>query len=212
MFYFVFQFICFKCQWRTCLAIFSEAYEDVIWRPKFFVWTHETPELLKISLCSVPSLNLSNCIPQLLSSHLIPFYQPINLQNSPENLNDDSYCSKLTQRHRGSPGAEKAESWTSTVNMSSIFSIAQNGLILWICFPFQWWQVDKISPIKLFDENKTASGFNLRTLLFRQGKHELARDIVHKLFQMYNDGKVRPKIDSAWAFEDVSRQLITDMN
>ena len=69
---------------------------------------------------------------------------------------------------------------------------------------FQWWQVDKISPIKLFDENKTVSGFSLRTLLFRQGRHELARDIVHKLFQMYNDGKVRPKIDSAWAFEDVS--------
>ncbi len=63
--------------------------------------------------------------------------------------------------------------------------------------------MDKISPIKLFDENKTVSGFSVRTLLFRQGRHELARDIVHRLFQMYNDGKIRPKIDSAWAFEDV---------
>ena len=72
---------------------------------------------------------------------------------------------------------------------------------------FQWWQVDKISPIKLYDENKTVSGFCLRTLLFRQGRHELAREIVNKLFKLYSDGRIRPRIDSAWAFEDVSTKL-----
>ena len=29
----------------------------------------------------------------------------------------------------------------------------------------QWWQVDKISPVKLFEESKSVTGFQLRNLL-----------------------------------------------
>lgn len=72
----------------------------------------------------------------------------------------------------------------------------------------QWWQVDKISPIKLYDDNRSIAGFNLRQLLFKQGRHEYVRDIVNDLFKMYNEGKIRPEIDSAWAFEDVSRPTL----
>ncbi|XP_064641707.1 synaptic vesicle membrane protein VAT-1 homolog-like isoform X2 [Lineus longissimus] len=74
-------------------------------------------------------------------------------------------------------------------------------------FAKSWWQVDKINPIKLYDENKTISGFTLRHLAFKQGRHEFLRECMDKLFQLYNQGKIRPQIDSAWAFEDVSEAM-----
>ncbi|KAL5020886.1 hypothetical protein ScPMuIL_000041 [Solemya velum] len=74
-------------------------------------------------------------------------------------------------------------------------------------FAKSWWQVDKISPIKLFDENKVIAGFQLRQLLFKQGQHEYIRSIMDKLFMFYNQGKIRPMIDSAWAFEDVGEAM-----
>ncbi|XP_060066216.1 synaptic vesicle membrane protein VAT-1 homolog-like [Ylistrum balloti] len=70
-------------------------------------------------------------------------------------------------------------------------------------FAKSWWQVDKISPIKLYDENKSIAGFQLRQLVFRQGQHEYARKVMNHLIQLYSEGKIRPRIDSAWAFEDV---------
>ena len=68
----------------------------------------------------------------------------------------------------------------------------------------QWWQVDKISPIKLYDENKCIAGFQLRHLVFKQGQHQYVKGVVEKLFTLYNEGKIRPVIDSAWALEDAS--------
>lgn len=76
------------------------------------------------------------------------------------------------------------------------------------CNGFQWWQVDKISPIKLYDENKCIAGFQLRNLIFKQGQHQYARSVMEKLFRFYNEGKIRPVIDSAWAIEDVSQLQI----
>lgn len=64
--------------------------------------------------------------------------------------------------------------------------------------------MDKISPIKLFDENKTLTGFNLRHLLYQQDGSEYVKDIVNRVFDLFKDGKIKPVIDSVWAFEDVS--------
>ncbi|XP_046328958.1 synaptic vesicle membrane protein VAT-1 homolog-like [Haliotis rufescens] len=71
-------------------------------------------------------------------------------------------------------------------------------------FAKSWWQVDKVNPIKLFDENKVIGGFQLRRLLFNQGQHGYVREVIEKLFKMYSAGKINPTIDSVWAFEDVS--------
>ncbi|KAL4235182.1 Type I Polyketide synthase [Mactra antiquata] len=70
-------------------------------------------------------------------------------------------------------------------------------------FAKSWWQVDKVSPIKLFDENKTISGFQLRNLAFQQGQDQYIRTVMNKIFQLYSQGKIHPVIDSVWAFEDV---------
>lgn len=74
-------------------------------------------------------------------------------------------------------------------------------------FAKSWWQVDKVSPVKLYEENKTLAGLNLRQLLLKQGRHEYVRNIILQLFQWYNDGKIRPIIDSVWAFEDVAEAM-----
>ena len=68
----------------------------------------------------------------------------------------------------------------------------------------QWWHVDKISPIKLYDENKIIAGFHLRELLFKQQQYDYVRRLVGTLFDLYTAGKIRPQIDSVWAFDDVS--------
>lgn len=64
--------------------------------------------------------------------------------------------------------------------------------------------MDKISPIKLFDENKTMMGFNMRHLMFHQGEHAYVRSIVEKVFALFTAGKIKPHADSTWALEDVS--------
>lgn len=74
-------------------------------------------------------------------------------------------------------------------------------------FAKSWWQVDKVSPIKLYDENKTISGFQLRHLAFQQGQDTYIRSIMNKLFQLYSQGKIHPAIDSTWAFEDVGEAM-----
>jgi hypothetical protein len=76
-------------------------------------------------------------------------------------------------------------------------------MMLKYTYSLQWWQMDKISPIKLYDENKTIAGFHLRQLMFKQNGYDYVRSIVDTLFGLYNDGKIKPQIDSVWAYENV---------
>jgi hypothetical protein len=70
-----------------------------------------------------------------------------------------------------------------------------------------WWQVDKISPMKLYDENRTVSGFNLRRLLYQQDEHAYVRKLVEKVYKLYEDKTISSVIDSTWAFEDVAEAM-----
>ncbi|CAD6206579.1 GSCOCG00010056001-RA-CDS [Cotesia congregata] len=80
-----------------------------------------------------------------------------------------------------------------TGETKSFFSVARS-----------WWQVDKISPIKLFDDNKTITGFNLRHLMHQQGGHSFVKNAVDQVFKLWADGYIKPKIDSTWALENVT--------
>ncbi|CAF0710877.1 unnamed protein product [Brachionus calyciflorus] len=72
-----------------------------------------------------------------------------------------------------------------------------------------WWHVDKISPIKLYEENRSLSGFNLHNFLFNQmfSSRRYIQDIFSKLFNLYRDGHIRPVIDSIHSFDDISLAL-----
>ncbi|KAK7584048.1 hypothetical protein V9T40_005011 [Parthenolecanium corni] len=83
-----------------------------------------------------------------------------------------------------------------TGETKSIFSAAKS-----------WWQVDKVSPSKLFDENKSIAGFNLRHLLFQQNQVEYVSGILDKVFDLWTKKKITPVIDSKWALEDVSEAM-----
>ncbi|GFO27084.1 synaptic vesicle membrane protein vat-1-like protein [Plakobranchus ocellatus] len=86
-----------------------------------------------------------------------------------------------------------------------------NSLLLCLStlfLPFlQWWQVDKVNPLKLFDDNKVIGGFQLRRLLFRQGHHAYVRSVVTRVMELHTQGKIKPVIDSVWAFEDVGEAM-----
>ncbi len=69
----------------------------------------------------------------------------------------------------------------------------------------QWWQNDKISCLRLFQDSKSIHGFNLIQLL-QHGSNETRRylsDIMHKVFILYKEGKIKPVVDSVFTFEDV---------
>ncbi|XP_022705917.1 synaptic vesicle membrane protein VAT-1 homolog-like isoform X1 [Varroa jacobsoni] len=74
-------------------------------------------------------------------------------------------------------------------------------------FAKSWWQVDRINPIKLYDDNKSISGFNLRHLLFQQGQHEYVARKVQTVFELFKASKISPVIDSVWAFEDIAEAM-----
>lgn len=83
-----------------------------------------------------------------------------------------------------------------TGETKSFFSVARS-----------WWQVDKVSPIKLFDENKSLMGFNLRQLLYQQEGSQYVRNTVNKVFDLWTAGKIKPTLDSTWAYEDIAEAM-----
>lgn len=83
-----------------------------------------------------------------------------------------------------------------TGETKSFFSVARS-----------WWQVDKVSPIKLFDENKSLAGFNLRHLMYQQGGVEYVRQTMATVFALWSAGKIKPVVDSVHALEDVAEAM-----
>ncbi|XP_026519499.1 synaptic vesicle membrane protein VAT-1 homolog-like [Terrapene carolina triunguis] len=74
-------------------------------------------------------------------------------------------------------------------------------------FAKSWWQVEKVNPIKLYEENKVIAGFSLLNLLFKQGRSGLIKGIMDKLITLYNEKKIKPLVDSLWALEEVGKWL-----
>lgn len=70
-----------------------------------------------------------------------------------------------------------------------------------------WWQVDKVSPMKLFDDNKSVTGFNFKKLLFRQDGSEFVRTVVQKVFNLWQKNKIVAMVDSTWALEDIQEAM-----
>ncbi|XP_036391723.1 synaptic vesicle membrane protein VAT-1 homolog-like [Megalops cyprinoides] len=83
-----------------------------------------------------------------------------------------------------------------TGETKSFFSLAKS-----------WWQMDKVNPIKLYEENKVIAGFSLLNLLFKQGRGSLVKTVVQKLFSLYNQKKIKPRVDSLWALEEVKEAM-----
>ncbi|XP_019954223.1 synaptic vesicle membrane protein VAT-1 homolog-like [Paralichthys olivaceus] len=74
-------------------------------------------------------------------------------------------------------------------------------------FAKSWWQVEKVNPIKLYEENKVIAGFSLLNLLFKQGRCSLVRSVMDKLLRLYEQKKIKPVVDSLWALEEVKEAM-----
>ncbi|XP_036950679.1 synaptic vesicle membrane protein VAT-1 homolog-like isoform X1 [Acanthopagrus latus] len=74
-------------------------------------------------------------------------------------------------------------------------------------FAKSWWQVEKVNPIKLYEENKVIAGFSLLNLLFKHGKCSLVKTVMDKLLCLYNQKKIKPVVDSLWALEEVKEAM-----
>ncbi|OXB80037.1 UNVERIFIED_CONTAM: hypothetical protein H355_014081 [Colinus virginianus] len=74
-------------------------------------------------------------------------------------------------------------------------------------FAKSWWQVEKVNPIKLYEENKVIAGFSLLNLLFKQNRGGLVKVVMDKLLNLYNNKKIKPVVDSLWALEEVKEAM-----
>ncbi|XP_067314494.1 synaptic vesicle membrane protein VAT-1 homolog-like [Pseudorasbora parva] len=74
-------------------------------------------------------------------------------------------------------------------------------------FAKSWWQVEKVNPIKLYEENKVMAGFSLLNLLFKQGGCSRVKKAVQKLLSLYDQKKIKPLVDSLWALEEVKEAM-----
>ncbi|XP_013421215.1 synaptic vesicle membrane protein VAT-1 homolog [Lingula anatina] len=67
-----------------------------------------------------------------------------------------------------------------------------------------WWQSSSISPTHLMAQNKSVCGFHLGHLF---SEKELLRETMGQLMQLFKDGKIKPKIDSVWPFEQAANAM-----
>ncbi|CAK9297565.1 unnamed protein product [Gordionus sp. m RMFG-2023] len=80
-------------------------------------------------------------------------------------------------------------------------------------FAKSWWHVDKINPTKFMEDNLSLTGINFRKLFFafpaEQGDRPivLLRGIMKQLIEWYNHHKIKPIIDSIWAFDELPEAM-----
>uniref|UniRef100_UPI00358FB498 synaptic vesicle membrane protein VAT-1 homolog-like n=1 Tax=Myxine glutinosa TaxID=7769 RepID=UPI00358FB498 len=74
-------------------------------------------------------------------------------------------------------------------------------------FAKSWWQVEKVNPLRLYEENKCLAGFQLLPLLSRPDGARRVRDTMARLTHLYSKGVIRPRIDSVWALEEVKEAM-----
>ena len=62
-----------------------------------------------------------------------------------------------------------------------------------------YFSVKNYSPLDIICDNKAVCGYYMRYV----GVEPIA-EAMKVILDLYREGKVKPKIDSVWAFEDVS--------
>ncbi|KAH0626981.1 hypothetical protein JD844_002329, partial [Phrynosoma platyrhinos] len=63
-----------------------------------------------------------------------------------------------------------------------------------------WWNQFSINTLQLLPSNKAVCGYHLG---YMDDEVELLNGVVTKLIALYNQGKIKPKVDSVWSFEQV---------
>uniref|UniRef100_G1SKL7 Synaptic vesicle membrane protein VAT-1 homolog n=1 Tax=Oryctolagus cuniculus TaxID=9986 RepID=G1SKL7_RABIT len=64
-----------------------------------------------------------------------------------------------------------------------------------------WWNQFSVTALQLLQANRAVCGFHLGYL---EGEVELVSGVVARLLALYNQGRIKPHIDSVWPFEKVA--------
>ncbi|NXA55476.1 VAT1 protein, partial [Nothocercus julius] len=64
-----------------------------------------------------------------------------------------------------------------------------------------WWNQFSINALQLLHHNKAMCGYDLGNM---EEEYELLGGVITQLMNLYNQGKIKPKIDSVWPFEKVA--------
>ncbi|XP_004707255.1 synaptic vesicle membrane protein VAT-1 homolog [Echinops telfairi] len=64
-----------------------------------------------------------------------------------------------------------------------------------------WWNQFSVTALQLLQANRAVCGFHLGYL---EGEVELVSGVVARLVALYNQGRIKPHIDSVWPFEKVT--------
>ncbi|VFV22007.1 synaptic vesicle membrane protein vat-1 [Lynx pardinus] len=64
-----------------------------------------------------------------------------------------------------------------------------------------WWNQFSVTALQLLPTNRAVCGFHLGYL---EGEVELVSGVVARLLALYNQGRIKPHIDSVWPFEKVA--------
>ncbi|XP_046444248.1 synaptic vesicle membrane protein VAT-1 homolog-like [Daphnia pulex] len=70
-----------------------------------------------------------------------------------------------------------------------------------------WWGQEKVSPLKLYEENKSICGFNLRNLLYFQKDRRYIRELFDRICTMWEDGEIQAVYDCVLQFDDFPEAL-----
>jgi len=60
--------------------------------------------------------------------------------------------------------------------------------------------VKSYNSLEMIGKNKAICGYNMGNLV---GHPQLIKSAMEKLVELYKQGKIKPHIDSVWAFEDI---------
>ncbi|NXD44101.1 VAT1 protein, partial [Copsychus sechellarum] len=64
-----------------------------------------------------------------------------------------------------------------------------------------WWHQFSINALQLLSQNKAVCGYHLG---YMDEELELLGSVVAKLVDLYTQGKIKPKVDSVWPFDQVA--------
>lgn len=68
-----------------------------------------------------------------------------------------------------------------------------------------WWDTKGISATDLIMHNRVVAGLHLGLLMEREP--DRIREAMDHLFQLYEEGKIKPYIDSTWPLDKVQFSL-----
>ena len=64
-----------------------------------------------------------------------------------------------------------------------------------------WWSTKSYNSLRMIIDNKRVCGYHMG---FLKSAPHLVLDATQELIELFKQGKIKPQIDSVWAFEDVS--------